>query len=319
MQGLLRLPPAGRPNWFLPDNRPDLNYWFWVDLPAMSAADKLDRVAPFYIDADATPNPGGWPKGGVTRLDAAEQPPAICDNVVFTGGCVDRHLCPVPSPQRGNAMTAYRELEQRFRRIGAIEQAISVLHWDTAAIMPAGGAAARAEQLATLRLIAHQHLVAPEIEATCWPKPTRAADELGEWQRANLREMRRRWLHAAAVPAALVEAESRACSECEAVWRRGRLENDFAAVLPGLERILRIEREIAAVKAERLGTSPYEALLDQYEPGASVAEIDRLFDEIAGFLPDLIEGALSRQAALPSAPACAAPSRSKRSAASPCG
>jgi surfeit locus 1 family protein len=68
VEGLLRLPPAGRPNWFLPDNRPDLNYWFWVDLPAMSAADKLDRVAPFYIDADATPNSGGWPKGGVTRL-----------------------------------------------------------------------------------------------------------------------------------------------------------------------------------------------------------------------------------------------------------
>jgi surfeit locus 1 family protein len=68
MQGLLRLPPSGKPAWFLPDNRPDLNYWFWVDLPAMSAADGLDRVAPFYIDADATPNPGGWPKGGVTRL-----------------------------------------------------------------------------------------------------------------------------------------------------------------------------------------------------------------------------------------------------------
>lgn len=66
--GLLRLPPEGRPNWFLPDNRPDLNYWFWVDLPAMAAAAKLDRVAPFYIDADATPNPGGWPQGGVTRL-----------------------------------------------------------------------------------------------------------------------------------------------------------------------------------------------------------------------------------------------------------
>ena len=68
VEGLLRLPPAGKPNWFLPDNRPDLNYWFWVDLPAMSAADKLDGVAPFYIDTDATPNPGGWPKGGVTRL-----------------------------------------------------------------------------------------------------------------------------------------------------------------------------------------------------------------------------------------------------------
>jgi surfeit locus 1 family protein len=68
VEGLLRLPPAKKPAWFLPDNRPDLNYWFWVDLPAMAAADKLDRVALFYIDADATPNPGGWPKGGVTRI-----------------------------------------------------------------------------------------------------------------------------------------------------------------------------------------------------------------------------------------------------------
>jgi surfeit locus 1 family protein len=69
VEGLLRLPPVKKPAWFLPDNRADLNYWFWVDLPAMASADKLDRVAPFYIDADATPNPGGWPKGGVTRLE----------------------------------------------------------------------------------------------------------------------------------------------------------------------------------------------------------------------------------------------------------
>jgi surfeit locus 1 family protein len=68
VQGLLRL-PTGKPAWFLPDNRPDLNYWLWVDLPTMAAADKLEDVAPFYIDADSTPNPGGWPKGGVTRLE----------------------------------------------------------------------------------------------------------------------------------------------------------------------------------------------------------------------------------------------------------
>jgi surfeit locus 1 family protein len=67
--GLLRLPPAGRPNWFWPDNRPDRNDWFWIDLQAMAAAENLERVAPFYIDADAAPNPGGWPRGGVTNLE----------------------------------------------------------------------------------------------------------------------------------------------------------------------------------------------------------------------------------------------------------
>jgi len=68
VEGRLRLPREKKPNWFVPDNRPDRDDWFWVDLPAMAAADGLANVAPFYIEADATPNPGGWPKGGVTLL-----------------------------------------------------------------------------------------------------------------------------------------------------------------------------------------------------------------------------------------------------------
>jgi surfeit locus 1 family protein len=66
--GLLRLAPDNKPGWFVPDNRPDINYWFWIDLPAITAVDRLSNAAPFYIDADATANPGGWPRGGVTRL-----------------------------------------------------------------------------------------------------------------------------------------------------------------------------------------------------------------------------------------------------------
>jgi len=173
-----------------------------------------------------------------------------------------------------------------------------VLHWDTAAIMPSGGAAARAEQLATLRLVVHEHLTAPALgELLAEAEPAR--DDLDAWQRANLREMQRRRLHAATVPGALVEAKSRACSECEVIWRKARSENDFAAVLPALEQVLRLEREIAAIKAEPLGANPYEALLDHYEPGGSVETIDRLFDEIARFLPDLLDAVLIRQAGLP--------------------
>ena len=203
-------------------------------------------------------------------------------------------------------MTAYRQLETRFRRIGAIEEAIAVLHWDAAAMMPAGGVRARTEQLATLRVIAHEQLTAPELDDLL-AEAERAGNALDEWQRANLREIARRRGHAAALPGTLVEAESRACSECEAVWRDARSRNDFAAVLPLLGRVLRLQREIAAIKGDHLGMSPYEALLDQYEPGGSVATIDRLFDEIAAFLPDLLEAALTRQAALPLPPAPAGP------------
>ena len=61
--GWLRLAPAAKPGWFRPDNRPERNLWFWVDLAAMAEADRLTDVAPFYVEADATPNPGGWPRG----------------------------------------------------------------------------------------------------------------------------------------------------------------------------------------------------------------------------------------------------------------
>jgi surfeit locus 1 family protein len=67
--GLLRIAPAKKPSFFLPDNRPDLNLWFWVDLPAIEMAAGIENAAPFYIDADKTPNPGGWPRGGITRLE----------------------------------------------------------------------------------------------------------------------------------------------------------------------------------------------------------------------------------------------------------
>lgn len=196
---------------------------------------------------------------------------------------------------------AYPDLEARFRRLGAVEEAIAMLHWDASAMMPPGGAAARSEQLATLRGIAHQVLSAPETGDLLAGAEDEAA-ALGPWQRANVREMTRRWRHAAAVPGDLVEALSRARSDSEAVWRVARPADDFAAALPGLERVLDLTREVAAAKAAAFGTSPYEALLDQYEPGGSTAIIDRLFDDLAAFLPDLLDAVLARQAAQPTPP-----------------
>jgi surfeit locus 1 family protein len=63
VEGLVRVPPAGKPSWLAPDNHPEANMWFWVDPAAMAPG-----ALPFYLDASPAPNPGGWPKGGVTRL-----------------------------------------------------------------------------------------------------------------------------------------------------------------------------------------------------------------------------------------------------------
>jgi carboxypeptidase Taq len=198
-------------------------------------------------------------------------------------------------------MTAYQQLEARFRRLGALEEAIGVLNWDAATMMPSGGAPTRGEQLASLARLAHDELTAPETRDLL-AAAEGERDALDPWQRANLREMARRRAHAAALPGSLVEAVSRVSCARETLWRKARPANDFAAVLPLLDEMLRLQREVAAVKAERLGVSPYEALLDRYEPGGRVAAIDRLFDAIAAFLPDLIEAALTRQAAQASPP-----------------
>lgn len=67
--GLLRLPQEGKASWFVPDNQPGRNEWFTLDPPAMAQAAGVAEILPFFVAADGTPNPGGYPVGGQTPLD----------------------------------------------------------------------------------------------------------------------------------------------------------------------------------------------------------------------------------------------------------
>jgi carboxypeptidase Taq len=107
--------------------------------------------------------------------------------------------------------------------------------------------------------------------------------------------MRRTWAHATALSESLIMALIRACAACEAIWRDARANADFAAVRPAFETVLDLVREAAAVKAEKLGLSPYDALLDEYEPGARASDIDRVFARLERELPPIVARALERQ------------------------
>lgn len=69
--GLARNPLAGKPSSIIPDNDPAKNIFYWKDRDAMAANAGLEpgRLVPFFVDADAAPNPGGLPEGGVTQID----------------------------------------------------------------------------------------------------------------------------------------------------------------------------------------------------------------------------------------------------------
>ena len=195
-------------------------------------------------------------------------------------------------------MSAYTRLEQRFKRLNALKEAAGILQWDMSTMMPAGGAAARGEQLAALEVTCHELLSAPET-AELLEAAEGEAEALEPWARANLREMRRRWRHETALDPALVEALSKAGNACEMVWREARAQADFAMVLPSLKELLGLVRRAAAAKAEVLDCTPYDALLDQYEPGGAAARIDGIFDGLAAFLPGFLSQVLERQASAP--------------------
>ena len=194
-------------------------------------------------------------------------------------------------------MTPYDRLETRFARLGALYEAMAVLNWDHSSMMPVGGADARQTQISTLEVVCHELLTDAGLDDV-FPA-AEAQNELSDWQRANLAEMRRSWLHANAVPADLVEARTRAGLTCEMIWREARPANDYARVKPALQRVLDLTRETAQAKAAKLGKTPYDALLDEYEPGGSAAEIDLLFGALTAFLPGTIAAIIERQAARP--------------------
>ena len=196
-------------------------------------------------------------------------------------------------------MTAYQELERRHARISAIGDALGILGWDTQTIMPEGANDSRAEQTATLSVIAHELATDPRIADLLAEAETDSS--LDAWQRANLREMRRHHIQSTAIPADLVEATSKAVSVCEMTWRAARAESDFAKLLPSLTEVLARVREGAEALGSVMGISPYDALLDSHDPGARAERIDALFADLSSFLPDLIGRVLDRQAAAPAA------------------
>lgn len=173
-------------------------------------------------------------------------------------------------------------LTNRLLEIRRIQSAASVLSWDQETYMPAGGGAARAEQIATLEGLAHEKLVSQEVETLLadWIDPAtgQAAAGWDEPSRSLLRETWRDFSRAKKLPSAFVIRLSRECSLAQQAWVTAREESRFSKFLPSLRTIISLKRE----EADYLGyrNSPYDALLDTYEPGATIGQLAPLFTEL---------------------------------------
>ncbi len=199
------------------------------------------------------------------------------------------------------SMTPYAQLEQEWRRLHAFYGVLSLLRWDAAVTMPRGSADVRGEQLAALETEYHSLLTTPKISRLL-ERAQANAQGLEDWQLANLREMRRQRDHAFATPAALVSRLARATSSAEVAWAEARRQNNFDLFAPHLEEVVHLVRDKGALLSQALGLPLYDALVDEFSPGLTSADIDTMFKTLSRKLPSLIRDALALQAERPPLP-----------------
>lgn len=186
----------------------------------------------------------------------------------------------------------YTELTRVYARLHRYHHLSAIVGWDRNAMMPAGGNEARAAAEAELSALIHRTRTDPRLAT--WLKAAEA-EALDDTARANLREIRRDWRDANALPEALVEAKTLAGARCEHAWRSQRAANDWKGFLENFREVVKLAREEAQLLADDTGLTRYDALMDRFEPGVRAADIDRIFGDVKSWLPELIKKTQLRQ------------------------
>jgi carboxypeptidase Taq len=199
------------------------------------------------------------------------------------------------------AQTPYQQLETEFRRLHAFRGAASLLRWDAAVMMPRGSSDVRGDQLAALEIESHTLLTSPRVSRLL-ERADANLQGLDEWQKANLREMRRARDHAIATPQVLVSRLAKATSRAEVRWIEAKEKSDFAIFAPHLEEVVSLVRDKSQVLSKALNLAPYDALIDEFSPGLTGAEIDKIFTSLKRRLPGLIQEVIDLQAKHPPLP-----------------
>jgi carboxypeptidase Taq len=182
----------------------------------------------------------------------------------------------------------FEELRQRLAEITDLGKTMALLSWDQQVLMPTRGAAARAEQLATVGRIAHQKFTSTEVG--------KLIDDLRDWgeqhdydsfEASLIRVAARDWEKASKVPADLRAEMSRSAALANQVWVDARRENDFASFLPVLRRNLDLRKQY--IDCFEVTGEPYDIVLDDYERGMKTVEVRRIFDYLKEHQAPLVQ------------------------------
>ena len=166
--------------------------------------------------------------------------------------------------------TAYAQLMAFQRQTEALALVAERLGWDQETMMPRGAAEQRAEEMAAMEGVLHSRRTDPRLAD--WLE---AADPKDAEGRAQLRLIRRSFVRATKVPTGLAQELARATSMAQGIWAEARAREQVADFLPTLTEVLGLRRQEAACLAQ--GGDLYDALVDDYEPGATAESLAAMF------------------------------------------
>jgi len=169
-------------------------------------------------------------------------------------------------------MNAYDNLMEHARQTQALAQIAGRLGWDQETTMPRGAAPQRAEEMAALVAVLHARRT--DTQLADWLE-TVADQPLDDVARAQVRLIRRSYTRASKVPAKLASTLARVTSAAQGIWADARASDDFAAFRPTLENVIALKREEGQALAA--GGDVYDAMLNDYEPGTTGADLEAMF------------------------------------------
>jgi carboxypeptidase Taq len=193
-------------------------------------------------------------------------------------------------------LNAYKKLVNRAREIALVSSANEVLSWDLETYLPARGVDFRAEQLAYLTGQAHRLFIAKKVGdwiSDCEQHGFKPESD----EAANVREWRRRYDRATKLPTRLVEKFQRVRTHAREAWRKARQNSDFDLFKPHLKKLVALNIQMADYWGYQ--ESPYDALMDEYEPGERASQVQALFAELRPAVVSLLQPAVERSNAVP--------------------
>jgi len=189
-----------------------------------------------------------------------------------------------------NIQSAYRELLSKAKDLAVLSTVQAIIHWDMETYMPPNAVEQRSQQLALLSRIQHKLATDPEIEKlvnTVQTSPDYQA--LGQVEKRNIYLIKKSYREQTALPEKLVSDLAMQEAITVNTWKKAKAQKDFGLFKADLEKLLGLSKQAAEILMKVKETkTPYEALIDNFEPKMSAQTITSTFNKLLEGLKPLI-------------------------------